>query len=1261
MNKKNIGAIYPLSSMQEGLLFHSLYSPGSGTYVQQLHCRIVGGVNVAAFKRAWQAVMDRHSILRTSFLWEGLKEPLQVVQERIGIPWKEEDWRHLTVSQQSAGLEDMLQKDREEGYEFHRAPLFRLALLQTGEDRYYFVWSYHHILLDGWCRQLLITEVFTCYEAYSLGREVKFKRPRPYRDYIAWLKRQDIGTAEAFWREELRGFTNPTVLLGNHAPRSTQEGRDGEQSIRLDRRSTNELNALAKHLQITVNTILQGAWALVLSRYSGQMDVIFGAVVSGRSAPLQGIESMVGLFINTLPVRVRVSDRQTVRSFLKGLQAGQTKALDYEYSPLVQVQAWSDLPSGTPLFESLFVFENYPLDWAIRNWAGALLRISEVGNFEKVNYPLMLNASPGAELLLSVVFDRGRFDSIGVIRLLERLLLVLKAMVSNGEQQIGDISLLTAAERHQVMIEWNDTDAEYPNAECFPQIFERQADSTPDALAVSFREHWLTYGELNRRANAFAESLFNHGVAPEIAVSVITERGVDLLICILAVFKTGGVYVPVDPLYPPDRLRHVLDLSESRVILTGSESSHKLRSILAETASVDGPVILESGELLTETREGPTFRSRRDQNSLAYLIFTSGSTGTPKGAMVEHRGMLNHLYAKIGTLSLTKADAIAETASQSFDISIWQFLAALLVGGRVHIIDDDGVRDPATLITEVSENRVTVLEVVPSMLRPMLEEAQSAPARHQGLSGLRMLVVTGEALPPALCRVWLSEYPEVPVVNAYGPTECSDDVTQEEVTREPDQQDSSVPIGRALNNTRTYVTDGSGRLSPIGVAGELYVGGDCDGRGYSNERSQTAMSFVPDPHGRESGARLYRTGDLVRHRPDGKIEFLGRIDYQVKIRGYRIELGEVGEALASHPGIRESVVVADEDPRGGQILVAYFVAKDQPGPGLSQLQSYLREKLPEYMTPSAFVELPQMPLTSNGKLDRKRLPAPTTAAAGEREELRTPIDEIIAGIWAEVLRLKQVGLHDNFFELGGHSLLATQVISRVREALRVEMPIRLFFERPTIAGLAEAVQRGAGLQLQPPPIMPVTRDAALPLSYAQRRLWLIQQLEPDSAAYNVPSALRLEGPLDLASLKQSFTEIVARHEVLRTRFAARDGRPLQIIDEATEINMPLWDLSEIEQGEREEMAREFERREAALSFDLVRGPLMRVKLLRLARDKHVLLITMHHIVCDGWSTDVMIRELAILHQAYREGGRPALSELPVQYADFAVWQRELLQ
>jgi amino acid adenylation domain-containing protein len=649
--------------------------------------------------------------------------------------------------------------------------------------------------------------------------------------------------------------------------------------------------------------------------------------------------------------------------------------------------------------------------------------------------------------------------------MLEHFETLLKGIVSDAEQHLSQLPLLSGAEQQQLLVQWNDTARVWPEQSCI-ELFERQARGTPEAVAVVFKQQELSYGELNRRANHLARELLDMGVGAEVLVGILGERSPEFLIAMLAVFKAGGAYVPLDPRHPQRRQRQVIEQSGLSLVLSTSEYAEAAEEAMnaAAGARVGEVKVLASWPMMSESEE--EVRGQGGEG-LAYVIYTSGSSGQPKGAMVEQSGMRNHLLAKIAELSLTNADTVAATASPCFDISVWQMLAALLVGGRVEIVDDETAHEPKRLLEHLGEGGVTVLEIVPSLLRVMLGELAVSGRGPSELGALRWLVVTGEAFPPALGQQWLQLCPGVPLLNAYGPTECSDDVTHHPIYQIPDAALMNIPIGHPLANTRLYVTDGQLQPMPVGVPGELCVGGLGVGRGYLHDAAATAAVFIPDPFSQEGGARLYRTGDLVRWQPEGVLEFLGRMDQQVKLRGFRIELAEIEAALSSHSGIRECVVEARGHKVGEEQLVAYIAVQEESFLSTGDLRNYLKERLPDYMVPTVFIMLERIPLTANGKIDRAALPEPDLAGVQAGETFvapRTLIEQKLAEIWAEVLRVERVGIHDNFFELGGHSLLAIMIVSRTREVLQVELPLRRLFEEPTVAGLAVAVSQALGEQ-----------------------------------------------------------------------------------------------------------------------------------------------------------------------------------------------------
>ncbi|WP_447980435.1 amino acid adenylation domain-containing protein [Candidatus Nitrospira bockiana] len=1274
--------LYPLSPMQEGMLFHTLLNPGSGIYLMQQHYRWQGALDREAFVKAWHRVIERHPILRTSFRWKDLKQPLQVVHKSVDLSSvvEELDWRGLPEAEQEARLNVVLQEELKNGFDLSKAPLMKIRLIRVADTASHIVRSFHHILTDDWCFSLLMMDCQAYYEAYVEGRELHLAPPRPYRDYIAWLQKQDLAAAEAFWRNELKGFVTPTSF-GIERPAgkpAADEPAMGDAYAELSASTTERLLALAQQHQLTPNTFVQGAWALLLSRYSGERDVVFGVTVAGRPTELEGVESIVGLFINSLPLRVAVPPDATVIEWLKDLLAHNYRLRQYEYPPLIAIQRWSELPPGQALFRSLVVFENAPKDPRLGEQRGDVSITFEQDRVH-TNYPITVVAYPGSELGIRLSYDRQWFEHEAVERMLGHLHRLLERMTATPEARLADFSMLRDEERQQLLVGWNETKPIFPRlstqhsalstdlsalgSQSYPRLFEAQVRRTPEAVAVAGPVRSLTYAALNRTANQVAHAVRAEGVGPDTIVAVLDERGVDLLGLMLGVLKAGAAYLPLDPHHPARRMEQVLRVSRAALLLTTEACLPTAARAVQSMPEGSAPWILCLERDVIDRWPDGDLQIAVAPQQLAYVIYTSGSTGVPKGAMVEHRGMLNNVWSKIPILGLSEADVVAQTASQCFDISVWQFLTALLCGGRVRIVPDEIVRDPGRLLDEVEAQDITVLEIVPSLMAAILQgPLSSIPSR------LRWVLPTGEALSPELCRQWFARYPRIPLMNAYGPAECSDDVALCPIVEPPVSGAVHMPIGRPIPNLRLYVLNGAMEPVPVGVSGELCVGGVGVGRGYLNEPARTAEAFVPDPFGPDRGARLYKTGDVARYRADGTLEFLGRVDHQVKIRGFRIELGEIEARLCEHPGVREAVVLAREDRPGDKRLVAYVAASASQQPGLDseELRAFLASELPDYMVPSAFVSLAALPLTSNGKVDRRALPAPEDEAQHHRRVApRTPTEEILAGIWTDVLGRPGVGAHDHFFELGGHSLLATQVISRIRAAFQVELPLRSLFEHPTIAALAQAVeteraQRPGG---PAPRLAPRKRQGNAPLSFAQQRLWFLAQLEPDGWSYNLPFALRIGGTLDVGALERSFTELIRRHEVLRTTFVAVDGEPVQVVapEPLETVRLPVEDLGTLPEAEREPAVRRLAVQETQRPFHLDREGPLRVRLLHLGEREHVLLMVVHHIAADAWSLTVLAQEMSVLYAAFVAGRPSPLRPLSIQYADFAQWQRDWLQ
>jgi amino acid adenylation domain-containing protein len=1802
MNKKNIETIYTLSPAQQGMLYETLSAPTSGIHVEQLLCTLQGELDVHAFEHAWQWAMNRHAILRTGFVWENITEPLQVVFRQIRVPLEHFDWSALSTQAQQTQIEDYLKEDRQRCFKFAQAPIMRLALFKLSFNTYYFLWTIHHILMDGWCNALVINEVLSCYQALSNKQAFSLKPSRPYKDYITWLKRQDQSKAEQYWRKTLQGFHAVTPLgrVDEQLELPLEDERYGTQEFTLPPPVVVDFRSVLRKHRLTINTLFQGTWALLLSRYSRTNDVVFGITVSGRPPELDGIDTMVGMCINTLPIRIRLDPTMSLWSWLATIQEQNLELRQFEYSSAGLVQSCSELPHALSLFGSLLVVENYPgrqadtqlnisithirpkgaqtkypltflatlgdtlgvkciydterigsssityiledfrmilnriaqattvslgglqqlvplqhipvvrparhhqqaershTHRALRNpfeatiaeiWCDLLgtlqvdihdnffvqgghsllatqllsrvgtvlgveiplrglfeaptiaglaqlvehkLRSEQVGSLPpllpasqsqdfplsfaqqrlwfldqlepdspaylmsnsfrirgilhitalrkgiaelvrrheslrttfllKDNQPIQyihpatntyhfpivdlsgvgktkregearrlayqealkpcnlaqgplvrmtllrladedhvllitmhhiisdgwsgnifleelatlyhafvegqpsplellpiqykdyavwqrqwlqgqalenqliywvqrLQGTPALDLptdyprppvrtyrgdtaslllplslreqfmalsqrhgvtlfmallaafqvllmrytgqtdiavgtpianrthtdlerligffantlvlrtdlsgnptflevlarvrevalgaymhqdvpfdklveilqperdlsrsplfqvefllqmaseisseaddlvishlgveqptapfdLVLVAFDTPEglrcdvqyatdlFTAKSIRQLLHRWQILLESIVTKPHARLSDLSLLSESERHLILHDWLPEHCEPSLNRSFHELFAVQVAITPDAIALVTEQTLLSYAELNRRANQFAHYLQALGVQFEVLVGVALERSAAWLISVLAILKAGGTYLPLDPSYPIERLTFMLEDAQVPLLLierTELEMLSDTRTHLLRLQEV-WPLIEQ------QPSDPPSSRVQMEQ--VAYVIYTSGSTGTPKGVQVPHRGLSNLAAVQAQTFGVNAQSHVLQFASQSFDASISEIVTTLLTGACLYLAPAEHRLPGPELLALLQRWAITVVTLPPSTL---------AALPIQPLPALQTLVVAGEACPAELVTRWAAGRR---FYNAYGPTEATvcASIAHCEAT-----SGDRPGIGRAIANTQLYVLDDQLHLTPPGIAGELYIGGLGIARGYLDRAALTAERFVPHSFSDQIGARLYRTGDRVRQRDDGSLDFLGRLDEQVKIRGYRIELGEIETILTRHSAIQMAVMLVQQDTIEDPRLIAY-VAKTSPEVELSSMEAraYLQDLLPDYMLPARIFVLDTLPLLPNGKIDRRKL---RTLEIGERttdatsSQERTPNEQAITEIWCEVLNDEQIGLHDNFFDLGGHSLLATQLMARVNALFGMDMPVRLLFEAPTIAELAQrAEQTLHGTQpIKDFPLLPASRDQDVPLSFAQQRLWLLDQLEPGSTAYLIPTAWRVQGDLKRDILFQSLAALVQRHESLRTTFEVKDGQPVQIIHPFDKLRLPLVDLRAVVCEQRERVARHLAQQEAQHPCDLGRGPLLRLSLLWLDAQDYVLLLTAHHIISDGWSHDIFVHELLLLYRAFGAGESSPLVPLPIQYADFAFWQRQWLQ
>jgi amino acid adenylation domain-containing protein len=1297
MEIEKIESSYPLSPLQQGLLFHSLYASQSGVYVQQLVCGLHERLDVASFERSWRKVIERHAVLRTSFRWEGLQQPVQDVHNQIDLPLEQLDWRGLPVSEQEERLRSFLQTDEQLGFELTRAPLMRLNLFRLAAADYRLVWTSHHALLDGRSRLLVLKELFAFYEAYCNGRELTLERPRPYRDYIDWLQEQNFDNAETFWRAALKDFTTPTPVIVTPDPeRPPSHDQFEELRTSLSQHVTHDLQSVAQRNELTLNTLVQGAWALLLGRYSGENDIVFGVTRACRHSTLPEAESMVGLFINTLPVRVRLVPEMSLLSWLKALRAQHIALREFEHTALMKIHEWSETPRGVQLFDSLLVFENYQLNSTLRGLGGDW-RNREFQLFERTNYPLTIAGYAGAQLSLKISYNRRHFDEETITRMLGHLRTLLEGIAADPSRPLSSLEILTPAERNQILLEWNETRTDYPRELCLHELFEAHARRTPETVAVVCEGEEISYGELNRRADKLARFLRQNGVATEQPVGLLMERSVDMIVGQLGVLKAGGAYLPLDPDYPHDRLAFMVQDAAVSILLT----HERLGDRVPETEAM---VIFMDTEWAVMPESGAEDSARHvDADNLAYVMYTSGSTGRPKGVMISHRAICNHLLWRQSAYPLTPGDRFLHKAPFVFDISVWEIFGTLMAGARLIMARPGGQQDFEYIVKLMSTDAVTVAHFSPAALEMFLD-TKGSDSCHL----LRSVFCGGDVLSNSLQERFFSRL-GARLQNQYGPTETTVDVTVWDC--EPGSSRNQVPIGYPIANTQAYILDSSLRPVPVGVPGELHIGGTSLARGYLGRPDLTAEKFIPHPFSIFPGARLYKTGDLARFMPGREIEFLGRIDNQVKLRGFRIELGEIESVLGAHPFVKQAVVLVT-GRESNLSLVAYVVPEDGQVLSVSQLRRYVLERLPEYMVPQVFVMLPRLPLLPNGKIDRRALPAPEQ----ERPQLdhaytaaRNSTEKTIAAIWTELLPVQTVGVHDNFFELGGHSLLAMRLISRLRETMKVDVPLELLFKAPTVAGLAEIIEasESPGEVLVGARVTKIPSRENIPLSLEQEawllREWWEKLYSVEKRLFHTSAAYRLRGPLNVTALERALNEIIRRHQVLRSTFPKSNGlltlpmispvlrtifsrqgvqkklydltnkkplnapqpgylgSPRQRIMPAMLTNIPAIDLRQVAGSERESDIQRLLARELTQPFDYAKGPMLRALLIRLAEEEYVLSIVAHHLVFDGWSMNVFNEELAILYGDFLKGATPTLPEPSLQYGDFAWWQREWLQ
>jgi amino acid adenylation domain-containing protein len=1306
-----------LSFAQERLWFIDQWQPGSATYNLLQGVRLHGRLDIAVVERSLSEIVRRHEALRTTFT-QGAAEgadgqPIQIIHPPAALPLPLIDLGSLPADEREAEAQRLINAEAQRPFDLQQGPLVRATLLRLhpegSRDDYVLLFNMHHIVSDGWSIGVLINEFTALYSAGVRQQQAQLPAlPVQYADYAAWQRQYLQGAVLErqldYWRRQLAGA--PALLeLPTDRPRPpVQSFRGAHERHLIPAALAEQLGALSQQQGVTLFQTLLAAFQTLLYRLSGQPDIVVGSPIAGRSQP--EVQSLIGFFVNILVLRTRCTGNPSFVELLQRVNETTLGAYAHQELPfekLVEALQPERNTGHAPLYQVVFLLDYAPTSsFELPDLSLSLIEM-ETGSAKMDLSVGVVESTDG--LWVSAEYATDLFDAATIQRLLRQYVTLIQSIVADPRQRVDRLALLTDAEQQQIVHGWNATAAPFPET-TIHALVEAQVARTPDAIAVVCGEQRLRYAELDRRANQLAHELQRRGVGPEARVCVCMERSIELVVALLAVLKAGGGYVPLDPELPQERLHFMVEDSQAQAVITKAAFVERLPHLDAPLICVD-----RDYERIAALPEF-TPASGALPDNLAYMIYTSGSTGTPKGVMVQHRSACNNLWWRQKNWPLTGEDRLLHAYSFSFDPSVWACFWPLIAGAQVLVIRSGEQYDAAAQVRLMQEHEATIYGGSPAIYSLLVEEPELARCTR-----MRSMVCGGDRVTGELQRR-LFALLNTELVNAYGPTEATIDTTIWRCEHVDDPQ--PAPIGRPIDNTRVYLLDAQLQPVPVGVTGEIFIGGLSLARGYHHRPALTAEKFLPDPFNATPGSRMYRSGDLGRYRADGVIEFQERSDFQVKIRGFRVELGEIEAALLRHPELREAAVIVREDAEPGAAivdkrLVAYIVENKElrttehkePGttehnePGTTEhkeprsseddpkqdarraagtkhqeesraaeLRAFLQQSLPEHMIPAAFVVLERLPLTSNGKLDRAALPRPSSERSAQDAGFvapRTPTEELVASIWAEIFGVSRVSVHDDFFALGGHSLLATRVISRIRGLLQVELPIRALFEGPTVAQLAARIESLRRSHPAPQIVVAAERPERLPLSFAQQRLWFLEQLQPNTATYNIPTALRLSGDLDVAALEAGLNRILERHEVLRTTFALLEGEPVQIIHPYRHVKLPVIDLQSLEPAAREQAARQMVAHEIQQPFDLEAGPLLRVTLARLhpegTRCDHLLILVMHHIISDGWSMGVFVRELTTLYSALARGDSIAamLPALPMQYADYALWQRNWLQ
>ncbi|WP_432409140.1 amino acid adenylation domain-containing protein [Wukongibacter sp. M2B1] len=1222
--KLKIAKVYSLTSLQEGILFHSLEDQNSQAYILQFAFSIKGRLNIELLKESLNILIQRHDVFRTNFIYENIDKPKQVVFEKrvaevefFDIGNRKEDKRNLLI-------EEIKEEDRRRGFNLLKDILIRMSLIKIDKEMYTVILSIHHIILDGWCIGLISKELFEIYSSLTRHERPEDIRIQPFSTYIKWLQGQDHSGAKSYWQDYLKGYEKQAVLPKDFSSKSTSNYRLQEIKYTFDKDVTEGLLRFSADNHVTLNTVFQTLWGILVQRYNNTEDVVFGSVVSGRPPEIDGIETMVGLMINTIPVRIKSKGHKRISQLVKEVQASNLKSKEYDFFSLAEIQGDSKLKNK--LIDHIIIFENYPISKEMEKIGKECdlgFAISNVEGFEQTNYDFNIMVYLKNNLTLKLCYNAEAYDRTSVNRVINHFKKLVEYINCNNNIALEDIEIITEEEKNIYELS-NKTEMKYEDHKTIHELFQNQVEKTPDDIAVVFEDREMTYRELDIKSNQLAKKLRDIGIVPGCIVGIMMTRTIEMLIAMLGVLKAGGAYLPIDPSLPIERIDFILGDSNATALL--------VNEYLVEDITFTGE-ILEINDKKLSSIDAPFVPNVNTPRDLAYLIYTSGSTGKPKGVMIEHRSVNNFIQGMGAKIEFLQKRIIAALTTISFDISFLEILLPLTKGMRVVVASEECQKDPEKIRELIIQNRVDMIQVTPSRLQLLLN---SEDKRYLGM--LKDIIIGGEMLPKNLSNQ-LKKYTEARIFNAYGPTETTIWSAVKELTYSKD-----ITIGTPIANTKIHILDKNLKRQPVGIYGELCIGGDGLARGYL-DRKLTDVKFVNVSC--LNNELVYRTGDMARWLPDGELEFFGRIDNQVKVRGYRIELGDIEAQLQSFEGIKEAAAIVKEDKDLDKYICAYFVSEGEIQ--VKDLRKYLSKKLPKYMIPAFMTQIQHMPLTASGKIDRLTLSTmkhgPITDKTAQMPSNK--LQKALAGIWKDVLGIDSVDINSSFWEVGGHSLKAIILVSKIKKIFNIKISIKDIFEISTIKEMEEYIKNANRISYSS--IQAIAQRPYYKVSASQKRLFILNSIDGEKTAYNMPYAVIIRGVLDRDGLNEAFEKLVKRHEILRSRFELENGKPVMKIQEGSEFRLDYEEYdNEIDRSQIDSFIRAF-----VSPFDLRKGGLLRAKLIKLGELKYLLMYDMHHIISDGTSANIFARELIELY------GNKELPDLRIQYKDFAHWQNEL--